>query len=91
MPCVFTMRCATFDQQDGALAVDSVATMITIAKSGSDFSQIFRADRLTAQQAESLRAWRPAVHKDVSHVAPPNAKQNTVSDELYSWGGGAQR
>src|SRR3979411_1683771 len=77
--------------QDGALAVIGVAIMIAVGELCSDFSQIARADWLTAPPAERLPAGRPAIHQYESHVAPPNAKQNTVSDGWKALGGGAQR
>ena len=80
-----------FDSQHGALAMFGVAFIITVGEPRLDFSQIARPDRLTAQHAEGLRAGRPAIHQDESHVAPPNAKQNTVSDGWKALGGGAQR
>jgi hypothetical protein len=80
-----------FESQDGLFAVIGVAIMIAVGEPRSDFSQIARSDRLTAQYAERLRAGRPAIHQDESHVAPPNAKQNTVSDGWKALGGGAQR
>jgi len=64
-----------FDSQHGALAVFGVAFIITAGDPRLDFSQIARPDRLAAQRAEGLRAWRPAIHQQESHVAPPNAKQ----------------
>ena len=80
-----------FEHEDGTFAVFGVAIMIAIGEPRIDFSQIVRRDRLTAQHTESLRAGRPAVHQYESHVAPPNAKQNTVSDGWKALGGGAQR
>src|SRR3984893_13313238 len=80
-----------FENQDGALAVFGVAIMIAIREPCVDFSQIARPDRLTAQHTESLRAGRPAIHQYESHVAPPNAKQNTVSDGWLGFCGGAPR
>ena len=80
-----------FNSQDGAFAVFGVAFIIAVGEPRLDFSQIARPDRLTAQHAEGLRAGRPAIHQDESHVAPPTAKQNTVSDGWKALGGGAQR
>ena len=80
-----------FDSQHGALAMFGVAFIITVGESRLDFSQIVSADRLIAQPAGRLRAGRPAIHQDESHVAPPNAKQNTVSEGCKTLGGGAQR
>jgi hypothetical protein len=68
--------------------VVGVAILIAVGEARPDFSQIARRDWLTAQHTERLRAGRPAIHQHESHVAPPNAKQNTVSETL---GGGAQR
>jgi hypothetical protein len=65
--------------------------MIAVGEPRPDFSQIARPDWLTAQHTERLRAWRPAIHQYESHVAPPKAKQNTVSDGWETLGGGAQR
>ena len=81
----------TFDSHDGRFAVIGVATMIAVGEPRPDFSQIARSDWLTAQHTERLRAGRPAIYQDESHVAPPNAKQNTVSGGWKALGGGAQR
>src|ERR1700687_5373616 len=80
-----------FEIQHGASAVIGVAIMIAVGEPRPDFSQIARPDWLAAQHTGRLRAGRPAVHQDESHVAPPNAKQNTVSDGRETLGGGAQR
>ena len=80
-----------FDSQRGAFAVFGVAFIITVGESRLDFSQIARPDRLTAQRAERLRTGHSAIHQHESHVAPPNAKQNTASDGCKTLGGGAQR
>jgi hypothetical protein len=64
-----------FDSQHGAFAVFGVAFIITVGDPRLDFSQIARPDRLAAQRTEGLRAGRPAIHQQESHVAPPNAKQ----------------
>ena len=69
----------------------SVAIMIAVGERCPDFSQIARPDWLTAQRTERLRAGRPAIHQDESHVALPNAKQNKVLDESRALGRGAQR
>src|SRR5258708_13745627 len=78
-----------FESQHGAFAVLGVAFVITIGEPRLDFPQIARPDRLTAQRAERLPAGRPAIDQDESHVAPPNAKENTVSDEWKAPGSGA--
>ena len=80
-----------FKKRDRAFAVIGVAILIAVGELRPDFSQIARSDRLIAHHTERLRAGRPAIHQDESHVAPPNAKQNTVSDEWKTLGGGAQR
>ena len=80
-----------FESQDGHFAVIGVAIMIAVGEPRPDFSEIARSDWLTTQHTERLRAGRPAIHKDESHVAPPNAKQNTVSEGCKILGGGAQR
>ena len=79
------------NQLDGAIAVGCVAIMIAVWKPGPNFPQVGRPNRLAALHAVASPTWRPAIHQNVSHVAPPNAKQNTVSDELKPAGGGAQR
>jgi hypothetical protein len=80
-----------FDSQHGALAMFGVAFIITVGELRLDFSQIASADRLTALPTGRLLAGRPAIYQDESHVAPPNAKQNTVSEGCKTLGGGAQR
>jgi hypothetical protein len=75
-----------FDNQDGALAVFSIAFIIAVGEPRVDFSQIARPDRFAAQRTERSRAGRPAIHQDESHVAPLDAKQNIrmLSDGLKS-------
>src|SRR5437016_5359557 len=80
-----------FDSQDGPSAVIGVASMIAVGELGVDFSQIARPDWPAVKHTQALWAGRPAVHQYESHVAPPNAKQNTVSDGWKALGGGAQR
>src|SRR6202022_504259 len=77
--------------QDRAFAVIGVAIMIAVGEPRPDLSQIVRPDRLAAQHTERLRAGCPAIHQYESHVAPPKAKQNTVSDGGKALGGGAHR
>ena len=72
--------------QDRAFAVIGVAIMIAVGEPRPDLSQVARPDRLTAQHTERLRAGRPAIHQDESHVGPPHAKQNTVSDQSRALG-----
>jgi hypothetical protein len=68
-----------------------VAIVIAVDEVRPDLSQVACADRLIAHHAEGLRPGRPAIHQYEFHVAPPNAKQNTVSDWWKALGGGAQR
>src|SRR5262245_59898708 len=49
------------------------------------------ADRFTTKRTETLPKRHPAIDQNESHVAPPRAKQKTVSDEFDRPGGGAQR
>ena len=69
-----------FDSLNRALTVFGVTSVVTVGEAGFDFSQVAPSDQLAAQRAERLRAGRSTVHQNESHVAPPNAKQNTVSD-----------
>ena len=80
-----------FEKQGGASAVIGVAIMIAIGEMRPDFSEVACPDWLAAQHTDGFLAGRPAIHQYESHVAPPNAKQNTVSDEWEILGGGAQR
>ena len=52
--CIFMMLLPGFRSAEwrSGLAVIGVTSLIAIAKSGSDFSQIARADRLTAHYIE---------------------------------------
>lgn len=72
---------AAFELPDSAVAVSGVAIMIAVGEVRSDFPQIAFADRLAAQHAMGSRGGYPAIHQYEFHVAPPNAKQNTVSAE----------
>src|SRR3982074_144911 len=84
-----------FESQNRRFAVSGVAPRIAVAEPRPDLPQIARPDWLTAQHTGRLLAGRPAIHQyeshRASHVAPPNAKQNTVSDGREALGGGAQR
>ena len=71
------------------MAVVRVAIVIAVGEVRPDLSQIAFFDRLTAHHAEGLRAWRPAIHQDESHLAPPDAKQNTGSVARGPSDGGA--
>jgi hypothetical protein len=80
-----------FEKPDGALAVIGVAIVIAIDEVRPDFSQVACTNWLIAHQAEGFRTGRPAIHHDESHVASPNAKQNTVSVGWGTWVGGTRR
>jgi hypothetical protein len=68
-----------------------VAIVIAVDEMRSDLSQVGFFDRLIAHHTEGLRARRPAIHQDESHVAPPDAKQNAASVGWGTLGGGAPR
>jgi hypothetical protein len=68
-----------------------VAVVIAVDEVRPDFSQVGCFNRLIAHHTEGLRAGPPAIHQYEFHVAPPNAKQNTVSDGWKKLGGGAQK
>jgi hypothetical protein len=78
-----------FEKLDRASAVIRIATVIAIDEERSDFMQIVRSNRPFAHHARGSRERRPAIYQDESHVAPPSAKQNTVSDEWKALGRGA--
>ena len=80
-----------FEKQERAAAVIRVAIVITVSEVRPDFAQVACSDRLIAHHTEGLPAGWPSVHQYESHVATPNAKQNTVSDRCKTFGGGAQR
>jgi hypothetical protein len=71
--------------------MSDVAIVIAVDAVRPDFSQVVRSDGLVARHAQGSRARRPPIHQNESHVAPPDAKQNTVSDGSERSGGGAQR
>jgi hypothetical protein len=56
-----------------------VAIVIAVGELCSDFPQVACSDRLIARHTEGLSAGRALIHQYKSHVASPNAKQNTVS------------
>jgi hypothetical protein len=56
-----------------------VAIVIAVDEVRPDLSQVACADRLIAHHTRGLRARRPAIHHDESHVAPPDVKHDTVS------------
>jgi hypothetical protein len=56
-----------------------VAIVIAVGEVRSDLSEVAQRDRLIAHHTDGLRAGRPAIHQDESHVAPPDAKQTNVS------------
>jgi hypothetical protein len=69
--------------------VIGVTIVIAVGEVRPDFSQVACFDRLEAADAKGLWPRRPAIHQDEFHVAPPNAKQNTVSAAWGPSGGGA--
>ena len=71
------------------MAVVRVAIVIAVDEVRPDLSEIAFFDRLIAHHAEGSRAGRPAIHLDESHLAPPDAKQNTVSVARRRSDGGA--
>jgi hypothetical protein len=79
------------ESQHSAYAVIGIAFVIAIEEPSTDFSQIVLSDVFTAPRSKRVPTRRPAVHKNVSHVALPRVKQNTVSEGLTALGGGAQR
>ena len=68
-----------------------VAIVIAVDEIRSEFPQVACFDPLIALDTTDLRAKRPVIHQYEFHVAPPNVKQNTVSDGRETLGGGAQR
>jgi hypothetical protein len=66
-----------------------VAIVIAVDQVRPDLAQVAFSDRLTAHHAEGVRAGPPAIHQDESHLAPPDAKQNTVSVAWRPSDGGA--
>src|ERR1700710_2884163 len=76
--------------QHGAFAMIGVAIMIAVDEVRSDFAQVVCPDCLAAQRTEGLPAARSAIDQYEPHVAPPSAKQKTVSDGLRFSGGGAE-
>jgi hypothetical protein len=68
-----------------------VAIEIAVGEVRPDFAQVACFDRLIAHHADGRLAGQPLIDQYKSHVAPPNAKQNTVSDEWETLSGGAQR
>ena len=68
-----------------------VAIVIAVGEVRPDLAQIACCDRPITHHTKGLRLGRPPIDQYESHVAPPNAKQNTVSDGCETLGGGAQR
>jgi hypothetical protein len=60
-------------ENDGVFAMSGIAFIVAVGEPCFDFSQIARSDGLTAQHTEGLRAGRPAVHQDESHMGAPEA------------------
>jgi hypothetical protein len=69
----------TFEKRDGAFAVIRVTIAIAVDEMRPDFPQVACSNRLIAAHTKRLLAGRPVIHHDESHVAPPNAKQQTAS------------
>src|SRR5690349_11674851 len=70
------------EQKGGVFAVERITLMIAVAESRGDVAQVACVDRCTTPNTVVLPGWHPAVHQDELHVAPPRAKQNTVSAGL---------
>jgi hypothetical protein len=70
---------AIFNQRGSRFTVKHVAFIIAVEPAPPELSQIAFADRLRAFYAERSRVGRPAIHQHEPHVAPPSAKQYTVS------------
>jgi hypothetical protein len=68
-----------------------IAIVIAVGEACRDFPQVACFDRLIAHHTEGWSARQSLIYQYKSHVAPPNAKQNTVSDEWKALGEGAQR
>src|SRR5271167_4642062 len=82
------MICESLDRTP---AVIRIAIVIAVEELRPDLSQVAGPDWLAAQHTGVLLEGRPVVHQYEFHVAPPNAKQKTVSDGCTALGGGAQR
>jgi hypothetical protein len=54
--------------------------VIAVDEVRPDFSQVGRSDGLIARHTQRSRARRSPIHQNESHVAPPNAKQDTEAD-----------
>jgi hypothetical protein len=81
-----------FQKQHAALGLNGVTCQSAVAEPRPDVPQIaFLAERIGAMRTETFPEGRPAVDHCKVHVAPPKAKQKTVSDEFDRPGGGAQR
>jgi hypothetical protein len=71
--------CLAFENRERTPAVIFIAIVIAVGEVCPDFTQVACSDRLIARHTERLSAWRPFLYQYKSHVAPPNAKQSTVS------------
>ena len=67
-----------FEKQERAVAVIRVAIVIAVDEVRPDFSQVACSDWLIAHHTGGLRAGRPAIHQDESHVAPPSSQQRQL-------------
>src|ERR1700739_154601 len=81
-----------FQKQRAAVGLNGVTCQSAIAEPRPDVPQIaFLAERIGAKHTETFPEGRSAIDQYKVHVAPPKAKQKTVSDEFDRLGGGAQR
>ena len=72
---------------DRTPAVMRIAIVIAVEELRPDLSQVAGPNWLTAQHTGVLLEGRPVIHQYEFHVAPPNAKQNTVTDGCTALGG----
>ena len=81
-----------FEKRYGLAGLERVTLRSAVTEPRPNLAQIAAfADRFAAKPTETLPERHPAVDQNEFHVAPPRAKQKTVSDEFERLGGGAQR
>jgi hypothetical protein len=68
------------ESQISAYAVIGIAFVIAVEEPSADLFQIACSDALTTPRTKGFPARRPAVYQNVSHVALPRVKQNTMSE-----------
>src|SRR5271163_1803943 len=73
-----------FEGYNGAFAVIGIAVGIAVWEPRCDLSQIARPDRFAAQCTDRLAAWRPAIHQDKSHLAPPDGLRGALRQRATS-------